>query len=151
MKRALLWLGPLACLALACLYAYAWFNRDPLAVAFERVAVGMTMEQVETIMGKRFDRSIPSNSPSIFINVHDDDGSEKTVEAKVEIWRNDNFLCRATFHDERVAIKSVVSARESAIDKISRCLRHPASLWSNEAAPAPYLYMPDSPVAEDHP
>ena len=42
MKKALLWLGPLACLALACLYAYAWFTRDARLVEFERISVGMT-------------------------------------------------------------------------------------------------------------
>src|ERR1022692_3118444 len=51
MKKALLWLCPLACLALACLYAYAWFVRDPLAVAFERIEYRMTLEQAEAIMG----------------------------------------------------------------------------------------------------
>jgi hypothetical protein len=52
MKRALLWLGPLACLALACLYAYAWFNRNPLLVAYDRVEQGMALQEAVTIIGQ---------------------------------------------------------------------------------------------------
>src|SRR5579862_8369947 len=52
MKRAILWFSTLACLALAGLYAYAWFNRDPLVIAFEGVRQGMLLEEVEEILGR---------------------------------------------------------------------------------------------------
>jgi hypothetical protein len=52
MKKTLLWLGPLACLALACPYTYAWFNPDPLVVAFERIEIGMTEDEVAHIVGQ---------------------------------------------------------------------------------------------------
>ena len=43
MKKApLLCLGTLACLTLAGLYAYAWFMRDPLAAAYDRIGEGIT-------------------------------------------------------------------------------------------------------------
>ena len=57
MKRALHWLGPLACLALAGLYAYAWFNRDPLAVAFDRIEEGMSLQEAIDAVGRQPDMS----------------------------------------------------------------------------------------------
>jgi hypothetical protein len=122
MKRALLWLGPLACLALACLYAYAWFNRDPLVVAFDRIEVGMKCEEVDAIIGRRPNEVL-----------HADD-SCFTVAYKGE---RDEFLVRVTREDGRVVETGVYRLRKTTFDKLCDLLRNPSSLWNSGPPPPP--------------
>ena len=55
MKRALLWLCSLACVTVAGLYAYAWFNRDPVLSAYERLAPLLPPERFDASLQEAMD------------------------------------------------------------------------------------------------
>lgn len=128
MKKALLWLGPLACLALACLYAYAWFTRDPLAVAFERVEKGMTLEEAVAIMGRPADHL----------------GQGMKVEAGCVVrlpnalWSNDCRTFQLFFADGRVVSMNIICTQQTVADKTYNWLRD----WWNPVNTTPYASPP---------
>ena len=126
MKKALLWLCPLACLALACLYAYAWFTRDPLVVAFERIEVGMTVEEAEAIIGR------PADS---VLTYRPEDEPNKTI--KCGSWRSESHLLAVFSLNGRVDHAFVEPMPETIKEKMCRLVRNPSSLW-NPAPPVPF-------------
>ena len=127
MKRALLWLGPLACLALACLYAYAWFTRDPLLDAFERIKVGMTTEEAVTVMGRSANKV----------------GAEKSIRVDHMAWFNDDYYFGLWFRDGHLIQKRTLRKPETPVDKICHLVSNPSSLW-NSASPEASFTMPKS-------
>ena len=109
MKKALLWLGPLACLALACLYAYAWFTRDPLVVSFERIEIGMSQDQVTQIVGR------PGRGIGVF--AHDRDATDAII------WHDERYILAVTVRcfDGEVVSKDLIQF--PLFESILRCVR----------------------------
>jgi hypothetical protein len=128
MKKALLWLGPLACLALACLYAYAWFTRDPLVAAFERIEEGMTLESAEALMGR------PPHNRGAYI-VHDPTTWATLSCTDEAIWygERDQFVIWSI--EGRVVGSSVTHTKESTFEKIYKYACNPSSLWAANSQP----------------
>jgi hypothetical protein len=136
MKRALLWLGPLACLALACLYAGWWFTRDPKVVAFERIAVGMTVAEAAAIMGEPGQEMIRVRAGCTHFVYIDDDGKEYCGE-QITLWSDDVHLFRVFSDGGRVIATKLARKQETIFDKVCQCVRDPSSLWAANTIPTP--------------
>jgi hypothetical protein len=128
MKKSLLWLGPLACLALACLYAYAWFTRDPLAVAIDRFKEGVALAEAVAIVGREPDHQtettvVNETRPGVFVFKP---GPLSTM------WRNELYEVRLWSEGGRVTQIHVDRAPETVLDKVHSCLCNPSSLWASK-------------------
>jgi hypothetical protein len=132
MKRALLWLGPLACLALACLYAYVWFSRDPLAVAFERIEVGMRLEEVVATMGR------PAEHLGKGMKV--DNGI--VLQLENALWSNEYRTFQVFIADGHVVSTNIICMQETFTDKIYNWVSDPLAPWRAPQMPA--VYAPPS-------
>jgi len=124
MKRALLWLGTLACLTLACLYAYAWFTRDPLVAAFERIEIGMTMEDAQAVMGRQPD----TDSPFML-----DDGKRTTIHFNAWAGERRSFL--VVSQEGRVTSTSISNTKQTFFDKAYNWICDPSSLLDSDPVP----------------
>jgi hypothetical protein len=142
MKRALLWLGPLACMALACLYAYAWFTRDPLEDAFQRIQAGMTMAEAEAIMGR------PADEIGVALGYQ---GATLT-RVQFSVWNGDRRAFCVWPHEGRVDFTEIVSTEETILDKVWSWACNPSSLWAPPPVPVaatPVLALPVGGAVED--
>jgi hypothetical protein len=130
MKKAFLWLGPLACLALASLYAYAWYNRDPLEVAFERVQIGMGEQEAHDIIRQRH----PSGKQPRDTVASEDASSPRTYS--VWIWTSDEYDGELIIQNGHVESKCLYRRNERTVDRIGRWM-HALSFWSTKGSPPP--------------
>ena len=119
MKRALLWLGPLACLALAGIYAYAWYDRNPLVLASESVNEGMTYDEVAAVFCRRHD-----DERAGCINI-----TGVTPKMEEYIWSDGPHYCSVVFLDGRVSVKRNVRTDLTMYNKVRNWISDPTSLW----------------------
>lgn len=133
MKKALLWLGPLACIALACLYAYAWFTRDPLLTAFDNIAEGMTLQEAKDVVGQPpFAENVPANLGGWY-----SDGEDLYDTA----WRGDGYaLCVTTQHG-RIISKDICRKHKTLADNVLDWICNPTLSFPN----SPPTYIPPPP------
>ena len=120
MKKALLCLGPLACLALACLYAFAWSAHCRFVVAFERIDAGMNVEKAMTIIGRPADGTGHGCMT---------DG-KKPIRLELSLWSEYGHSYQIWSYADHIVSTSILRTEEPALDKISNWISRPSSLWA---------------------
>ena len=135
MKKALLWLCPLACLALASLHVYAWSTRDPLVVAFERIEEGDTLQEAIDTIGRA-----PNYSEYTVMQLPD----ERVTKVLCTGWSRARFTIWVLSEDGRVVSKEIWCHDESFVEKAWSRVR---SFWEPTLVPVS-VAPPPSPSVE---
>lgn len=109
-KRILMWAG-LALTLFAGLLLWLWATADPMAVAFARIQKGMSLEEVQAIVG-RPQQCVAAGG------IGEDSRSTLLCE-----WYGEGSTLRVSFWRDGVEEKEHVSLRESFLDQLRRWLR----------------------------
>lgn len=125
MKKALLWLGPLVCLAVIVVVSYLWFGHDPLAARFDEVEEGMTLQEAINIVGRS-----PDSSYDIVHVTWDD----KVIKGQASEWKGKHETLYVVSQDGRIAVKNV----QESVSLACKPIEWVCSFW----APAPVAYAP---------
>ena len=130
MKRTLIWTCSFMLAVTIGLHVHARYSADPLAVAFDRIEVGMNSDEACAIIGRWHDTAMRMFH-------FDENGAGRSHGMNTGwrlYWSSEEFDGSITIRGGIVEAKSIHRRHPSIVDKVRECVCDPASLWRPDPA-----------------